>query len=106
MKDFTHAVVRTIGEDGRSKTVLLDVETAQQLTGASVTQMVSASRDQEIPEDIRQVLTWDLGGMKRALAEAEAKGILSEHSSMEEIQTYLDEYQLRHGLDFGLPRLT
>lgn len=106
MKEFSHAVVRTIGEDGKSRTVLLDVETAEQLTGAQVTQMVSTGGKKEIPADIQRILSWDLGGMKRALAEAESRGLLDEHSSMEEIQAYLDRYQDEHGLDFGLPRLT
>lgn len=107
MNDFTHVVVRTVGEDGKSRTVLLDIETASMLTQGRITQMVSAGRpDAEIPEDIQRVLCWDLGGMKKALAEAEARGILTEHSSLEEIQKYLEEYQARHGLDFGIPKLT
>lgn len=106
MKDFTHAVVRTIGEDGRARTVLLDMETAALLTGAQVTQMVSAGADREIPPDIARVLSWDLGGMKRALAEAERRGLLREDSSIEEIEEYLEKYQEQNGVDFGLPKLT
>lgn len=107
MKDFTHAVVRTIGEDGTSRTMLLDMETAQQLTQGEITQVVSADPDGDaIPADIQQVLSWDLGGMKKAIVEGEKKGLIDENSSMEEIQAYLDEYQKRHKVDFGLPRLT
>lgn len=107
MKEFSHAVVRTIGEDGKSRSMLLDMETAQQLSGSKITQMVSVGDSMgEIPDDIQQVLSWDLGGMKKALAEAEAKGLLSEASSMDEIQAYLDDYQEKHSVDFGLPRLT
>ncbi|MEL6184915.1 MAG: hypothetical protein AAFU79_09850 [Myxococcota bacterium] len=107
MKEFTHAVVRTIGEDGTSRTVLLDMETAEQLTQAEITQVVSASPDgKAIPEDIQQVLSWDLGGMKRAIVEGEKKGLIDESSSMDEIQAYLDDYQKKHKVDFGIPRLT
>ena len=104
MKEFTHAVVRTIGEDGRSKSVLLDIETASQLTHGDVTQLVSAGP--EIPTDVQKILSWDLGGMKKALAEGESRGLLGEHSSMEDIAKYLEDYQKKHGLDFGLPNLS
>lgn len=107
MKDFSHAVVRTIGEDGTSRTMLLDMETAQQLTHCEITQVVSAGDEAgEIPDDIKQVLSWDLGGMKQALAEGERSGAISEASSMEEIEAYLDDYQARHKVSFGLPKLT
>jgi hypothetical protein len=105
MKDFTHAVVRTVGEDGTARTMLLDTETASMLTQGEVTQMVSAG-GQAIPEDIAQVLSWDLGGMKKALAEAERKGLLHAESSIEEIEKYLQDYQAQHRVDFGLPKLT
>lgn len=106
-KDFTHAVVRTVGEDGRSRTVLLDVETASKLTNAEVTQWVSAGgKESDISPQVQKILSWDLGGMKRALAEGEKKGLLNEHSSIEEIEKYLKDYQEKHGLDFGLPELT
>ena len=106
MKEFTHAVVRTIGEDGKARTALLDVDTASMLTGAQVTQLVSAGTDRPIPADIAKVLSWDFGGMKRALAEAEKAGRLHAESSIEEIDAYLKEYQEQNGVDFGLPKLT
>lgn len=106
-KDFTHAVVRTVGEDGRSRTVLLDVETASSLTQGEVTQMVSTHGSaEELAPEIAKVLSWDFGGMKRALLEAERKGILNEHSSIEEIEKYLEAYQEDHNVDFGIPKLT
>ena len=106
MKAFTHAVVRTVGDDGRARSMLLDVETASMLTEGRVTQMVSKGPPgAELPKEIEQIFSWDLGGMKAALAEAEARGLLHAESSLEEIQKYLDEYQLRHSVDFGLPKL-
>ncbi|MBX2813114.1 MAG: hypothetical protein KTR25_14965 [Myxococcales bacterium] len=107
MKDFTHAVVQTIGEDGRARSVLLDIETASQLTNAKVSQLVAAgSSIENIPPEVQQILSWDLAGMKRALVEGEKRGEISADSSMEQIEKYLKDYQQRHKVDFGLPKLT
>lgn len=104
MKDFTHAVVRTIGEDGTSRSMLVEMDMAQQMSGTKITQMVSTG-GREIPPDLAPILSWDLGGVKAALAEAEAQGILTESSSMEEIQAYIDAYERKHSVSFGLPKL-
>ncbi len=103
MKDFTHAVVRTVGEDGTSRSMLIDAETARSLTHAEVTQIVSAPPG-ELPDEIRAVLSVDLGGVKRAISDAERRGLLHGASTLEEIEAYLDEYQLKNRIDFGLPR--